>query len=82
MAHRMCLKAPYDSRVEIPLKRRLVFVIDMHEVSAKYLRIRIINYEICLLRFNVGIFVMTVETDPVMSHIRTNRASSSTETNL
>lgn len=46
----------------IPLKSRLVFVIDMHEVSAKYLRIRIINYEICLLRFNVGIFVMTVET--------------------
>ena len=45
----------------IPLKRRLVFVIDMHEVRTKYLRIRI-NYKICLLRFKVGIFVMTVET--------------------
>ena len=45
----------------IPLKRRLVFVIGMHEVRTKYLRIRI-NYEISLLRFNVGIFGMTVET--------------------
>jgi hypothetical protein len=36
----------------IPVKRRLVFVIDMHEVRTKYLRIRIIIYEICLLGFN------------------------------
>jgi hypothetical protein len=46
----------------IPLKRRFVFVVDMHEVRTKYSSIRIINYEIYLSRFNVGIFVMTVET--------------------
>ena len=46
----------------ILLKRRLIFFNDMHEVRTKYLGIRIINYEICLLRFNVGIFVMTVQT--------------------
>jgi hypothetical protein len=46
----------------ISLKRRLVFVTDMHEVSTKYIDIRIIEYEICLVMFNVRILVMTAKT--------------------